>query len=124
MNVVAIIEQMCHVLRMISVKLVLFRPTDKGAFICLTLLLPNLIANIVFVHAALLWCGTLCIVSTLAVIEQMCHILRMLFVQLVLFRPTDRGAFIFFPYCLMLPNLNANLVFVCAALCGVAHYIL
>ena len=38
----------------------------------LTLLLPNLNTNIVFVRAALLWCGTLYILTALEVIEQMC----------------------------------------------------
>ena len=69
MNVLAVIEQMCRVLRLKCVKLVLCRPTDVGAFVCLTLLLPNLNANIVFVSASLLWCGTLYILNVLAVIE-------------------------------------------------------
>ena len=33
-------------------------------------------SNIVFVYAALVWCGTLYIVNVLAVIEQMCRGLR------------------------------------------------
>ena len=87
---------MCRVSRMNYDHSVLFKPTDAGAFIFLTLLLPNLSANIVFVRAVLLWCGTLYIVNTLVVIEQMCHVLQMEWVYLVLFRPTDVGAFIFF----------------------------
>ena len=34
MNVLAVIEQMCRVLRLKCVNLVLCRPTDVGAFVC------------------------------------------------------------------------------------------
>ena len=36
------------------------------------------------------------ILNVLAIIEQMCRVLRLNYVHLVLFRPTDVGAFIFF----------------------------
>ena len=51
--------------------------TNRCGRICffLTLLLSNLNANIVFVRAALLWCGTLYIVTALEVIEQISHVL-------------------------------------------------
>ena len=34
------------------------------------------------------------------------------------------GRICFFPYCLLLPKLNANIVCMSATLCGAAHYIL
>ena len=43
-----------------------------GAFICLTMLLINLHANIVFECATLLWCGTLYVLNVLVVLEQFC----------------------------------------------------
>ena len=73
-NVLAVIEQMCRALVIKCVYLVLSRPTDVDVVGCLTLLLPNLNANIVFVSAALLWCGALYIVNVLAFIEQMCRV--------------------------------------------------
>jgi hypothetical protein len=94
-NVLADIEHMCCVTRMQCVHLLLYRPTDVGAVVCLTLLLPNLNVNILFVSAALLWCGTLYIVNVLAVIEQGCCVLRIKYVYLVLSRPSDVGAFVF-----------------------------
>ena len=103
---------MCRDLRLKYVYLVLFSTADVGAFVCLTLLLPNLNANIVFVRAALLWCGTLYTVNVLAVIERMRRVLRLKYVYLVLFIPTDVGAFVCLT--LLLPNLNANIVFVCS----------
>ena len=114
---------MCRVSRMNYDHSVLFKPTDAGAFIFLTLLLPNLSANIVFVRAVLLWCGTLYIVNALVIIEQVCHVLRMECVHSLLFRPTDAGTFIFLT--LLLPNLNANIVFVRAALlwCGTLYIV-
>ena len=49
--------------------------TDRcGAFICLTMLLTNLHANIVFARATLLWCGTLYILNVLVVLEQFCRL--------------------------------------------------
>ena len=55
MNVLAVIEQICRVLRLKCVKLVLCRPTDVGAFVYITSLLPNLNGNIVFVSALVGW---------------------------------------------------------------------
>ena len=94
-SVLADVEHMCCVTRMKCVHLLLYRPTDVVAVVCLTLLLPNLNVNILFVSAALLWCGTLYIVNVLAVIEQMCRGLRIKYIYLVLSRPSDVGAFVF-----------------------------
>ena len=59
------------------------------AFVCLTLLLSNLNANIVFVRAALLLCGSLYIMNALSLIEHIWLVLRLKCVYSVLSRSTD-----------------------------------
>ena len=80
LNVLGVIEQICRIVRMKCVYFLLFRPTDVGAFVCLTFLLPILNANVVFVCAALLWCGTLYVVNVLAVLEQMCRVVLLKYI--------------------------------------------
>ena len=59
------------------------------AFVCLTLLSSNLNANIVFVRAALLLCGSLYIMNALSLIEHIWFVLRLKCVYSVLSRSTN-----------------------------------
>ena len=61
-----------------------------------------------FVSAVLLWCGTLYVVSVLAVTEQMCRVALMICVSLVTFRPADVGVFVFFPLLFTVANVECQ----------------
>ena len=68
----------------------------------------------------LLWRGTLHIMNVLAVIEQICRALLIKYIYILLFRPTDGGAYFFLT--LLLLNLNAYRV--CACSLSVAQQVL
>ena len=68
----------------------------------------------------LLWRGTLHIMNVLVVIEQICRALLLKYIYILLFRPTDGGAYFFLT--LLLLNLNAYRV--CACSLSVAQQVL
>ena len=92
----------------------LSRPADVGAFVFLTFLLWNLNANMVFCAHSVVVARHYIIVNDLEIIDKMYCVWLLKCVQLVLFRSTDVGAFIFLN--LAVVKFNANIVFVTCSL--------